>query len=151
VIEGYSYSTNEKEATVVEPTGGGLRYCTLGKPLFDEWGCVTDGVTYGDLAAFIFFSDTGNPIPAKATSDTSLLGTFDGRAIHLLWSADSAGAADESAGNVLTAQRLADLPKPSPDFDGPVTVYAEGCTVSAERLAAAQVSFRQIPYQVAGA
>jgi site-specific DNA-methyltransferase (adenine-specific)/adenine-specific DNA-methyltransferase len=144
--------TAQRLSKTIEDLGeSGFRYCTLGKPLFDEWGCVTDGVTYGDLAAFIFFSDTGSPIPAKATGDTSFLGTFEGRAIHLLWSADSAGAANESAGNVLTAERLADLPKSSPDFDGPVTVYAEGCTVSAERLAAAQVSFRQIPYQVAGA
>ena len=148
-VTGYNKTTENGEW--VDGLGGGFRYCTLGKPLFDEWGCVTEGVTYGDLAAFIFFSDTGSPIPAKAKGDTSLLGTFDGRAIHLLWSADSVGAADERAGNVLTAEQLADLPKPSPDFDGPVTVYAEGCTVSAERLAAAQVSFRQIPYQVAGA
>jgi adenine-specific DNA-methyltransferase len=131
--------------------GGGFRYCTLGKPLFDEWGTISEGVSFADLAAFVFFSDTGNPIPAKAAGDTSLLGSFQNRAVHLLWSAESAGVANAVAGNVLTADTLAALPKPSPDFDGAAVVYDEGCTVTAERLAAAGVTFKQIPYQVIGA
>ena len=102
-------------------------------------------------AAFVFFSDTGSPIPAKADTASSLLGSFDGRAIHLLWSATSAGVANASAGNVLSAEVLAALPKPAPDFAGSAVVYAEGCTVTPERLAAAGVSFKQIPYQVIGA
>lgn len=147
-IQGYDDATNPEEH--IDGLGGGFRYCTLGKPLFDEWGCITEGVSFGDLSAFVFFSDTGSPIPAKATGETSLLGTFDGRALHLLWSADSAGVANEGAGNVLTPEVLSELPTPAPDFAGPATVYAEGCTVSPERLAAAGVSFRQIPYQVVG-
>jgi adenine-specific DNA-methyltransferase len=129
----------------------GFRYCTLGKPLFDEWGTISEGVSYADLAAFVFFSDTGSPIPAKAAGKTSLLGTFQNRTVHLLWSAESAGVANAVAGNVLTAEALAALPKPSPDFDGAAVVYGEGCTVTAERLAAAGVTFKQIPYQVIGA
>jgi adenine-specific DNA-methyltransferase len=131
--------------------GSGFRYCTLGKPLFDEWGTISEGVSFSDLAAFVFFSDTGSPIPAKATGDSSLLGTFQHRAVHLLWSAESAGVANAVAGNVLTAETLAALPMPSPDFDGAAIVYGEGCTVTAERLAAAGVTFKQIPYQVIGA
>jgi len=138
------YALDEAGAT-------GFRYCTLGKPLFDEWGGVTEGVTFADLAAFLFFSDTGSPIPARADGATSLIGSFNGRAIHLLWSPDSVGVASPAAGNMLTPERLAGLPKPSPGFAGPVTIYAEGSTVSAERLAVAGASFRQIPYQVAGA
>lgn len=148
-ISGYSKATNSEE--YVEGLGGGFRYCTLGKPLFDEWGTISEGVSFADLAAFVFFSDTGSPIPAKATGKTSLLGTFQNRAVHLLWSAESAGVANAVAGNVLTAEALAALPKPSPDFDGAAIVYGEGCTVTAERLAAAGVTFKQIPYQVIGA
>lgn len=124
--------------------GGGFRFCTLGRPLFDEWGSVTEGVTFSDLAAFVFFSDTGSPIPAKATGDTPLLGTFEGRAIHLLFAPDSLGAADVGAGKVLTLEVLEALPP----HDGPRVVYAEGCTVSAERLAADGVVFKQVPYQL---
>lgn len=128
----------------------GFRYCTLGKPLFDEWGAITEGVTYADLAAFVFFSETGSPIPAKANGATTLLGKFQDRTVHLLWSANSAGVASNSAGNVLTATILDKLPKPSADFAGPVIVYAEGCTVPPDRLAADGVTFKQIPYQVIG-
>lgn len=129
----------------------GFRYCTLGKPLFDEWGTVTAGVTYADLAAFVFFSETGSPIPAKADGTTTLLGSFADRAVHLLWNADSAGVASDRAGNVLTPETLAKLPRVSAEFSGPVVVYAEGCTVTPERLAYTGVTFKQIPYQVIGA
>ncbi|HET9640411.1 MAG TPA: site-specific DNA-methyltransferase [Allosphingosinicella sp.] len=149
-VDGYARNEHGGDGEFVHGLGGGFRYCILGKPLFDEWGCISEGVTFGDLAAFVFFSDTGSPIPANATSGTSLLGTFDGRAVHLLWSPESAGVASAAAGNVLTLEVLAALPAPSPDFTGPATVYAEGCTVSPERLAAARASFRQIPYQVVG-
>jgi adenine-specific DNA-methyltransferase len=148
-IEGYVPFS--KASTHVLGLGGGFRYCTLGKPLFDEWGTISEGVSFADLAAFVFFSDTGSPIPAKATGKSSLLGIFQNRAVHLLWSAESAGVANAVAGNVLTAEALAALPKPSPDFDGAAIVYGEGCTVTAERLAAAGVTFKQIPYQVIGA
>lgn len=131
--------------------GSGFRYCTLGKPLFDEWGGITEGVTFPDLAAFVFFSDTGSPIPEKASAETPLLGTFQDRAIYLLWSADSAGVASDRAGNVLTPERLANLSLPEDGFNGSRTIYAEGCTVTPERLAAAGVTFKQIPYQVAAA
>lgn len=137
---------------VIERTGsGGFRYCTLGKPLFDEWGSVTEGVTYSDLAAFTFFSETGSPIPQKASDANSRLGVFEGRAVHLLWSAESAGAADARTGNVLTLETLDALaPHPDPN-GGPRVVYAEGCTVSPERLAAANVVFKQVPYQLGAA
>ncbi|MFN3859647.1 MAG: site-specific DNA-methyltransferase [Caulobacter sp.] len=126
------------------PTTEGYRYCNLGKPLFDEWGGVTQGVGFADLAAFVFFSDTGSPIPAKASPGSSLLGTFQGRAIHLLFSEDSVGVASAAAGNVLTLATLEALPP----FDGPRVVYGEGCTVPADRLAAAGVVFKQVPYQL---
>jgi hypothetical protein len=45
---------------------------------------------------------------------------------------------------------LAHLPAPSNDFEGVRVVYAEGCTVSPERLKAEGVIFKQIPYQIEG-
>lgn len=141
-IEGYEKATSPGET--VDGLGGGFRYCTLGMPLFDEWGSVNEGVTFADLAAFIFFSDTGSPIPAKPSPDTSLLGTFQGRAIHLLFSENSVGGANAAGRNVLTLAVLEALPP----FDGPRVVYGEGCTVPADRLAAAGVIFKQVPYQL---
>jgi adenine-specific DNA-methyltransferase len=141
-INGYEKATSPGE--LVEGLGSGFRYCTLGRALFNEWGGVNEGVTYADLAAFVFFSDTGSPIPTKATGESSLLGTFEDRAVHLLFGETSIGVASESAGNVLNLSVLESLPA----HDGPRIVYAEGCTVPPERLAATDVVFKQVPYQL---
>jgi site-specific DNA-methyltransferase (adenine-specific)/adenine-specific DNA-methyltransferase len=144
VITGYQRVSAKGVSENVKGLGGGFRYCTLGRPLFDEWGGVSEGVTYSDLAAFVFFSDTGSPIPVKATGETTLLGSYQGRAVHLQFAAGSLGVPNEGAGNVLTLDALEGL---APN-DGPRVVYAEGCTVPAERLAAAGVVFKQVPYQL---
>ncbi|MDQ6702789.1 MAG: hypothetical protein M3Z96_06625 [Pseudomonadota bacterium] len=60
------------------------------------------------------------------------------------------GFPSPKAGNVLTASVLDSLPLPEPDFDGARVVYAEGCTVPEDRLAAVGVMFRQVPYQIEG-
>ena len=91
--------------------------------------------------------------PARAQGEFP--GIHQGRAVYLLFDAAHAGAAREAAGNVLTPDRLASLPAPPPDsegrgFDGTSVVYAEGCTVSADRLRAGNVVFKQIPYQMEG-
>ena len=128
--------------------GGGFRFCRLGVPLFDEYGDIAEAVTFPDLAAHIFFSETGVPIPARAQGE--FLGVHLGRAVYLLFDAAHAQTPREAAGNVLTPDRLAALPSAPPGFDGTRVIYAEGCTVSADRLRGAGVVFKQIPYQVEG-
>ena len=130
--------------------GSGFRYCTLGEPLFDAFGNVNPAVTFPDLAAHVFFCETGSPIPARADPATSLIGTFQNRAIYLLHSADAVGVANVAAGNVLSGSILESLPLPSADFTGQRVVYAEGCTVPEDRLSAHGVTFKQIPYQIEG-
>jgi adenine-specific DNA-methyltransferase len=130
--------------------GSGFRFCQLGEPLFDAYGNVNSEVTFPDLAAHVFFCETGSPIPKRASESTPLIGTFKGRAVYLLHAAESAGVPSARAGNVLTAARLAKLPLPEPSFTGPCVVYAEGCTVPDDRLNALGVTFKQIPYQIEG-
>lgn len=128
--------------------GSGFRFCSLGIPLFDEYGDIAVEVTFPDLAAHIFFSETGIPIPQRAQSE--FLGVHQSRAVYLLFDEGHAQTPRQAAGNVLTPERLADIPSPPQDFVGFRVVYAEGCTVSADRLKAARVVFKQIPYQVEG-
>lgn len=130
--------------------GSGFRFCTLGEPLFDADGNVSPAVTYPDLAAHVFFCETGSPIPQRADGSSPLIGTFQGRAIYLLHSANAIGIASAKAGNVLTLSILESLPPPEPGFDGSRVVYGEGCTVPDERLARHGVTFKQIPYQIEG-
>lgn len=129
--------------------GGGFRFCTLGEPLFDADGNVSPAVTFPDLAAHVFFCETGSPI-AKRPGASPLIGTFQNRAIYLLHSAEAVGVAREQAGNVLTGALLEALPLPAADFAGARIVYAEGCTVPDDRLSALGVTFKQIPYQIEG-
>lgn len=128
----------------------GFRFCRLGVPLFNQFGDIDGGVTFPDLAAHIFFAETGVPIPTKATEQTSYLGKHAEKAVYLLFSPEQEGFAREAAGNVLTPAALADLPPPPEGFEGVRVVYAEGTTVTPERLKAEGVVFKQIPYQIAG-
>jgi DNA modification methylase len=130
--------------------GGGFRFCTLGEPLFDAVGNVNPAVTFPDLAAHVFFCETGSPIPRRADGSSPLIGAFQSRAIYLLHSAEAVGVASAKAGNVLTAAVLQSLPPPEPGFTGARVVYAEGCTVPEDRLSRQGVTFKQIPYQIEG-
>lgn len=146
VIDGYDKGGDP--AKPVEGLGGGFRFCHLGQPLFDEFGDIGDAVTFPDLAAHIFFAETGVPIQHRAQSE--FLGTHQSRAVYLLFDEINREVPQEAAGNVLTPGRLDALPPPPEGFEGICVVYAEGCTVSADRLKAAGVVFKQIPYQVEG-
>ena len=130
--------------------GGGFRFCVLGEPLFDGSGNVSSNVTYADLAAHVFFCETGSPIPHRADGTSPLLGTFQGRAIYLLHSAEAIGVPSSNAGNILTAALLDRLPLPKNDFVGARVVYAEGCTVPDDRLSRLGFAFKQVPYQIEG-
>ncbi len=148
VIQGYAPKVGKGKP--LEGLGGGFRFCTLGEPLFDADGNVGPEVTFPDLAAHVFFCETGSPIPRRAEGASPLIGTFQDRAIYLLHASGSLGVADERAGNVLTSAMLESLAPPAADFTGTRVVYAEGCTLPDDRLAAAGVAFKQVPYQIEG-
>ncbi|WP_429931486.1 site-specific DNA-methyltransferase [Agrobacterium vitis] len=149
VVSGY-LPQDATDAELVEGLGGGFRFCTLGEPLFDADGNVSPAVTFPDLAAHVFFCETGSPIPRRADGSSPLIGTFQNRAIYLLHSAEAVGVAHERAGNVLTGAVLESLALPEPEFSGARIIYAEGCTVPDDRLSALGVTFKQIPYQIEG-
>ena len=127
----------------LEPLGGGFRFCTLGEPLFDEAGNIRESVKFCDLAAHVFFTETGSPIPKRATGKTPLLGVHDGTAIYLLYNGVM-GDRRVNGGNVLTTEVLRNLP----EHDGPKVVYGEGCRLSKARLKKAGVVFKQVPYEI---
>lgn len=112
VSAGYEYLEKNGKAVKVSGVGGGFRFCRLGVPLFDEFGDIADAVTFSDLAAHIFFSETGVPIPHRAQSE--FLGIHQGRAVYLLFNEGNREVPQEAAGNVLTPNRLDRLP---PNFN----------------------------------
>jgi hypothetical protein len=148
VITGYDKGGDP--AKPVPGLGGGFRYCRLGTPLFNEFGDIDGAVAFPDLAAHVFFAETGAPIPAKARAGHAYLGKHGGKAVYLLFAPGQEGTPREAFGNVLTPGALAALPPAPAGFGGTRVVYAEGCTVAPDRLKAEGVVFKQIPYHIAG-
>ena len=131
----------DKEVSPPEP---GFRYVTLGEPVFNERGQVRSEVKFADLAAHVFFTETGEPLPKKVNGKRSpLIGVCRGTAYYLLFNG-VLGDKRPDGGNVLTADVLAELPK----HDGPRVIFGEACRLGAARLKRENVTFRQIPYQI---
>lgn len=135
------YKSGDKN---IAPLGGGVRFCTLGTPLFDENGNIGTEVKFNDLAAHVFFSHTGSPIPKK--TKTALLGEYGEQAIYLLYNGIM-GDKSKNGGNILTSAILSKLPPPS-DKTMRRVIYGEGVLLSKERLARENIDFRQIPYHI---
>jgi site-specific DNA-methyltransferase (adenine-specific)/adenine-specific DNA-methyltransferase len=144
-VKGYRPREDEGKS-IIEGLGGGFRYCGLGEPLFDETGTVRETVRFPDLAAHVFFTETGTPIPKRATGNAPLLGEFNGKAVYLLFNG-VLGDKSPSGGNVLTNEILRGLPQPTTK-DGTKVIYGEGCRLGAARLKREGVVFKQIPYEI---
>jgi site-specific DNA-methyltransferase (adenine-specific)/adenine-specific DNA-methyltransferase len=143
VAEGYHPQGDAKKEKVAG-AGGGFRYVTLGPPLFNERGQVRAEVKFAELAAHVFFTETGEPLPKKVNGKRSpLIGVCRGTAYYLLFNG-ILGDKRPDGGNVLTGDVLAELPK----HDGPRVVFGEACRLGAARLKREGVTFRQIPYQI---
>ncbi len=145
VVEGY-HPGGDPSKPKVDGLGGGFRYVTLGTTLFDEFGHIRSDVRFGDLAAHVFFTETGEPIPKTASGKKSpFIGVCKGTAYYLLFNG-ILGDKRPDGGNVLTGDVLGDLPT----HDGPRVVFGEACRLGAARLAREGITFKQIPYEVKG-
>ncbi len=138
--------TATRLSRVLKDTGLGFRYCELARPLFDEHGQIRDGVSFADLAAHVFFSETGEPLPKRPTKDSPLLGVYNGRAIYLLFNG-ILGDKRPAAGNVLTHAVARSLPRHS-DSSGMCVVYGEACRLSSASLNEYGLTFRQVPFEL---
>jgi adenine-specific DNA-methyltransferase len=154
--------------------GGGFRFMRLGEPVFDERGRIHPDVRFATLAAFVLQQETGSAWPgygpashtaapkpgtpylgtynktADAAQDTSTSSARTGVAYYLLFNGILKDKRPAS-GNVLTREVLAALlalhAQVAP-VGTPLVVYGESVRVGPARLAAAGVTFKQIPYDV---
>lgn len=124
--------------------GGGFRFCTLGDTAFDEHGRISASVRFATLAAYIWHFETGKP--SAATFDKPLLGIEDGVAYYLLYNG-ILGDRRPAGGNVLTHAVLDAIKELFP-HDGPKVIYGEMTRLGASRLAAENIVFKQIPYDI---
>ena len=138
--------------------GGGFRFYRLGEPVFDEQGRINPAIRFPHLAAHVWFAETRTPWDSGSALrglrrtegshdleglNSPLLGIHGGVATYLLYNG-ILGDRRPAGGNVLTRKVLAELPP----FDGPKVIYGESCRLSGETLAAARITFKQIPYDI---
>ena len=124
--------------------GGGFRFCELGDPAFDAEGHINPGIKFPTLAAFVWHFETGEP--TKKAFETPFLGVKDGVAYYLLYNG-ILGDRRPAGGNVLTHPVLEILDEYFPHH-GPRVIYGETSRIGESRLAAEQITFRQIPYDI---
>lgn len=124
--------------------GGGFSFYTLGDPAFDEDGRLNTAVKFATLAAYVWHVETG--APGQQSFDSPLLGVHAGVAYFLLYNG-ILGDRRPSGGNVLTSAILAHLRELCPT-DLPFMVYGETSRIGPARLAAENIRFKQIPYDV---
>jgi adenine-specific DNA-methyltransferase len=145
-VEGYEFTKPKGGVARVAGLGGGFRFCKLGAPLFDEAGNIAGEVKFSDLAAHVFFTETGVPIPKRAKADCPLLGVHNGKAVYLLFNG-VLGDKRPAGGNVLTHSVAQDLPA-HPAGKGPRVVYGEACRLGAKSLEQYGITFRQVPFEL---
>ncbi len=125
--------------------GGGFNFYRLGEEVFDADGRINAGISFANLAAHIWFSESGSALNRMATSP--FLDVNDGRGYALLYNG-VLGDKRPQAGNVLTNATLAAIREDAAGFAGPMTVYGEASRLSAARLLAEDIVFKQTPYDV---
>jgi hypothetical protein len=143
VVEGYVKKGQKEKTENIPGLGGGFRFCTLGDPLFDNTGQIAEKVSFIDLARFVFFKETGLPLPDTISGKSPLIGIHNNTAVYLLYNGVQCDKTIQG-GNALTRSVLADLPPHA----GPKVVYGTSCRVGIARLKQENIIFRQSPYEL---
>ena len=139
VVSGYKNAKGQ----FIKGVGGGFNYCKLGEHLFDNTGQISKNVSFIDLARFVFFKETGQPLPDEVSGKSPLIGSHKDTAIYLLYNG-VLGDKTPQGGNALTRAVLATLPS----HDGTKVIYGTSCRLGLTRLKQENLIFRQIPYEL---
>lgn len=124
--------------------GGGFRFYTLGDAVFSSDGSINPQVKFAPLASYVWHFETAQPAIQKF--DSPLLGIHEGTAYYLLFNG-ILGDRRPANGNVLTQAVLNAINEMHPHA-GSKVIYGETTRLGEQRLAAANITFKQIPYDV---
>ncbi len=142
VAKGYSYKKPNGKIEKVAGLGGGFEYVELGESLFDKDGMISESVSFGEMASYVYFTETHTNWD-KNKSKGNYLGEFGENHYFLLF--------DGIGKNVLNRKFLKELKGP---FFAKATkgkkkiIYADKCLLDDEVLEKNQIVFKQIPYQI---
>lgn len=143
VVQGYVKKGQKDKTEDIPGLGSGFQYCNLGETLFNSIGQVAKTVSFIDLARFVFFKETGLPLPDEISGKSPLIGVHNDIAVYLLYNGILKDKTPDG-GNALTRAVLDVLPP----HDGLKTVYGTSCRVGQARLNQENITFRQIPYEL---
>jgi adenine-specific DNA-methyltransferase len=150
VLQGYTNARGEE----VEGLGGGFQYCRLSdEPLFDPSGAIRSTVTFNELAEFVWFMETGSGMRSaergvRNEEASAYLGLHNERAVFLLYNGILKDRSD-IGGNVLNGRTLEYIDSLLPDFGGERVVYGARTRFDKKRLATLNITFHQLPYDLA--
>lgn len=147
VAQGY---TNSK-GKAIEGLGSGFQFYQLSQePLFTAQGVIRSDVTFTQLAEFVWFIETGTGLTLAPDQvlDSPLLGTFNGRAIFLLYNGIIKDKTD-AGGNVLNLKMLSHLREYLPDPNQPSVIYGAFTRFDKLKLQQLNITFHQLPYELA--
>lgn len=132
VIHGYG-----EGKSAVEGIDSGFSYYELGSALFCSDGVISPGVTYSDLARYVWATETRAPYEDLTAEHPYLLGEHAQAVYYLVW--------EPSEETTLTYDLLRELPSRG----APTVIYADRCVIAPERLDEMNVVFKRVPDQIA--
>lgn len=127
--------------------GGGFRFYKLGNEVFDADGCINEGISFEDLSAHIWFTETKTPFN-KPTEKSTFLGIKDNVAYALLYNGILKDKRVDG-GNVLTNKTLKVIldDMQNAPYDK-LVIYGESSRIGQPRLKSLNIEFKQTPYDI---
>ena len=129
LIEQQDYCRTITAERVKRVGGGGFKFCRLGENFLTEDGTLNPAVTFDDVAALVWFAETGQTLVNKNSS--RLIGIHCDTAIYLMFG-------DEK---ILTTETFNALPT----YKGTKIIYGAACRVSESFLRENEITFRKLP------
>jgi adenine-specific DNA-methyltransferase len=139
--------------------GGGFRFFTLGDAVFDSERRIKKDITFENLAAHIYFTETKRPMP-KRKKNSTFLGIHEGTAYALLYNG-ILGDKSVDGGNVLThktlnhiindigAAQVATAKKNKAELEySQLVIYGEATRLTQISLVSNNIIFKQTPYDI---
>lgn len=127
--------------------GGGFRFYKLGNEVFDAEGNINENISFENLSAHIWFTETKTPFN-KPTAKSIYLGTYNNVSYALLYNGILRDKRIDG-GNVLTNKTLnVILEDMQHQPYEKLVIYGESSRISQARLKSLNIEFKQTPYDI---
>jgi adenine-specific DNA-methyltransferase len=135
--------------------GGGFRFFTLGDAIFDSEGRIKKDISFENLAAHIYFTETKRPMN-KRKKNSTFLGIHEGTAYALLYNGILRDKSIDG-GNVLTHKTLNHImndieaveKKNKTELEySQLVIYGEATRLTYVSLVHNNIIFKQTPYDI---